>query len=119
MTIVTALGTDTAIITNSTLPVTPSSQNPCLILPYNSIKSSDWNTPTTTDLDPWILCFIRKLFDYNANAQNEQHAVTVVNKFISTATRNNVANRKVETYTVNAYGASVGSFVDPDDLISA
>jgi hypothetical protein len=114
----TALGANCSIITNGTLPVTPTGTNPALVIYFDDIKSVlSWTTASTTDLDPWIATIIQKLADYNTAATTEGHDVVAGQPFLGISTRNNIANRQTQTYTVTAYGTTTVSALDADNLI--
>lgn len=116
MTTPTSLGNNTAIITTSTLPLTPTAQNPCLVIYFDDIKTSDWNAPSVSDIDAWMLAIIRKLSAFNSNATNENHDFVVGTRFLSIATRNNIPNRLSESYTVAGFSSQTISGIDLDDL---
>jgi hypothetical protein len=116
MTTPASLGNNTAIITTSSLPITPTTLNPCLVIYFDDIKTSDWNSASTSDIDSWLMAIIRKLSVFNLNATNESHDFVVGTRFLSIATRNNISNRLTEGYTITGYGSQVGSGVDLDDL---
>jgi hypothetical protein len=115
----TALGAATLVTVNYATPA-----NPQLEINYTAINTAGaWTTvPTATgvqDLDPWLVCMLQKLADWNSSINTEVHDVVVSQPFVGVASRNNIDNRLTFTYTVTVY-QKTGVAGKPDaDLVVA
>ncbi|PSF30580.1 hypothetical protein C7H19_23655 [Aphanothece hegewaldii CCALA 016] len=103
----TALGTNCTIVTNGTLPVAPTANNPALVLYFDDIKTAiGWGTPNASNLEPWITAILQQLAAYHLNQQsnNSEDHMIVVSKGsgYNGTTRKNV-RKKLFNYSAQIY----------------